>query len=403
MISRKRKLVFTAVTLLALFAAGEAAVRVAGEWDADGNFRVGKRWLRPRRIPVRTVEASLARAAATPTSFFIYDPLLGWSLRPNGRSEDGLFAASSRGVRSAPTECPAEPAPGRLRIVLLGDSFTYGNDVGFEDTWGRALEVRLREAGLDAEVLNLGVAGYGFDQIYLRWKELGASLSPAIVVLGYCAGDADRVVRVHWCFHDGGRSFPFSKPRFVRGDGALRLVNSPTVPPEKIPGILGRFEESQLAAWEGRYVRADYEEHLWLASKLLALVEDVAARNRVARWREKRRISSLESEEGALSFEILDALRRDVAAHGAQLLAVHLPWPDDIQTLSRGWALAQSDFMSRLERSFPIVRPDDALLAAARTSGSEAVFIGGEGHYTAKANRIVAEAVAREILKTRGN
>ena len=67
---------------------------------------------------------------------------------------------NSRGLRSR--EIPISKAEGRLRIVLLGDSYTEGLGVADEDRWGDVLERRLRvEAGLPVDVVNCAETGRG--------------------------------------------------------------------------------------------------------------------------------------------------------------------------------------------------------------------------------------------------
>ena len=67
-----------------------------------------------------------------------------------------------------------------LRVVLIGDSYTYGWGTSNPGTIARQLEALLRKAGRDAEVLNLGEQRRpgGPRSLERRWNR-GLSASPA--------------------------------------------------------------------------------------------------------------------------------------------------------------------------------------------------------------------------------
>ena len=82
----------------------------------------------------------------------------------------------------------AKPA-GTFRIVVLGDSITFGHYLREETTFPRLLEGQLRASGRATEVLNFGVGGYDV----LQEVSLLASrpeYHPTLVVLAYCLNDA---------------------------------------------------------------------------------------------------------------------------------------------------------------------------------------------------------------------
>jgi lysophospholipase L1-like esterase len=85
-----------------------------------------------------------------------------------------------------------EPIPpkrdDRFRVVVLGDSLTYGVGVESADTYPAVLERELGQTHR-IEVLNLGVRGSQSEDIRRRLQELYDALAPDLVVYGICLND----------------------------------------------------------------------------------------------------------------------------------------------------------------------------------------------------------------------
>lgn len=78
--------------------------------------------------------------------------------------------------------------PGTFRIIVLGDSLTYGHGIAEEDTYPRVLEKLLSDA-FRVEVLNLGVSGDQSEQIARTLRRKLPELQPDLVVYGVCLND----------------------------------------------------------------------------------------------------------------------------------------------------------------------------------------------------------------------
>jgi lysophospholipase L1-like esterase len=89
-------------------------------------------------------------------------------------------------------ELPARKDPGALRVVCLGDSWTFGANVDVERTYPRRLAALLRAArpGRRVEVLNLGVLGYSSFQGRRLLERRALALEPDVVVIAYAMNDA---------------------------------------------------------------------------------------------------------------------------------------------------------------------------------------------------------------------
>jgi len=85
----------------------------------------------------------------------------------------------------------APKAPGKKRIVILGDSFTYGHGMADSLCYPRVMEKLLGEkcpAG-HYEVLNLGVGNTGIGWIYRISPVVLKKLKPDILIYGYFFND----------------------------------------------------------------------------------------------------------------------------------------------------------------------------------------------------------------------
>lgn len=84
-------------------------------------------------------------------------------------SSPWLIRCNSVGMRDD-RDFPTEKPETRRRLLLLGDSFTFGYGVDADERFSSLLEAR--DAGL--EVLNFGLCSSGMDQQYLVYREIAS-------------------------------------------------------------------------------------------------------------------------------------------------------------------------------------------------------------------------------------
>ncbi|MCA8957456.1 MAG: hypothetical protein KDC87_15380 [Planctomycetes bacterium] len=122
------------------------------------------------------------------------------------------------------------PAPGVLRIALIGDSLAFGFGVAFEQTVGEALARRIaRRCGRACEVLNFGVPGYNAAQQLAVLERLALPFRPQLVLVLPCSNDHEPALWVddegamHWGERGqpGTHATPRGVPRRARW-GVLR-------------------------------------------------------------------------------------------------------------------------------------------------------------------------------------
>jgi len=83
---------------------------------------------------------------------------------------------------------------GTFRIVMLGDSFTYGLDVNLNETFAKVLESKLnadKATTTRYEVLDMGVAGYDTRDELAFFKYKGLKYNPDMVIVQFTGGGND--------------------------------------------------------------------------------------------------------------------------------------------------------------------------------------------------------------------
>jgi lysophospholipase L1-like esterase len=146
---------------------------------------VAVRLVRPQ--PVMTISGPL----------YVPDPPRRYRLRPGftgtvgNRVEFTNRVAIDREGMRGPAIAPRDPGTlrGTLRILALGDSFTFGVGAEAGETYPARLQEMLRARGLRAEVLNAGAPGYGVPDEAAWFARWGKPLAPDVVLVTVFIGN----------------------------------------------------------------------------------------------------------------------------------------------------------------------------------------------------------------------
>ncbi len=123
-------------------------------------------------------------------------PAFAWELIPKSSGVGKLgeiYNINSAGFRDV--EHSTIKKPGVARIMVIGDSFTFGMGVNLEDTYPKKLEKFLNRAHIPCEVINCGVIGYNMWQHYEMLKGKVLPNNPDLVILGLFEDDIGASVR----------------------------------------------------------------------------------------------------------------------------------------------------------------------------------------------------------------
>jgi len=140
----------------------------------------------------------------------------GYRLAPNMRQREvhgAAISSNSGGIRGEREYASPKPSS-VLRLIALGDSFTFGEGVPDSATWPTQLEQALS----NVEVVNLGMPAYAHDQMYFALVDDGMPLEPDAVILGFYPHDKWRDELTFYCS---------DKPRFSPTPDGWRIENIP--------------------------------------------------------------------------------------------------------------------------------------------------------------------------------
>lgn len=302
--------------------------------------------------------AAAGGVAESDSGRFQRDPLLGFVMRPNFRSQVETHDAA--GFRVVPGPTPPEGPP----ILVVGDSFAYGDDVTDDGAWPALLQPLVRR-----RVLNAGVPAYGLDQSILRLERLVPEWRPALAILAFIPDDVRRL--------EMSRNWGAGKPYFVLEGESLQLRNVP-VPPDP-PRRADVSLWHRLLGWSyllgAVETRVLLDRHEWIGDSVRALPRG--------------------------SGETL------VCPLMARLARVGVPVLVVAQYEPRGWRDAAYDREQRRLSAQVLACARAAGLAtldlhadtdrAVRAEGYDAIFYGY--HHTARGNRLAAEAIAAHLRR----
>ena len=115
-------------------------------------------------------------------------PDLDYELVPNteATAQGVMVVVNSYGMRDD------EPDPQKnRRIVVLGDSFSFGFGIPQEKTFSTLLEQSLQAIDEDYEVLNLSVPGYATRDEVITLRQKGMRWEPEVIIIGYVLNDPE--------------------------------------------------------------------------------------------------------------------------------------------------------------------------------------------------------------------
>jgi hypothetical protein len=301
-----------------------------------------------------------------------YHPVLGWYHQKNKTAyfekerwkiQVHTNSAGFRGTLEYRFEKPA----GVRRAISLGDSFAFGWGVEDGETYGAVLEKQVP----DLEVLNAGVAGYGLDQIYLSFREIGRFYQAEEAVIAIFPEDFWRATRA---FSDSG----YAKPYFtVTDSGKLTLRNVPVPRPFELK--TGQFPSViEYPAWRTFFRQSAFYRLLERAAFKLGKKAGWVDPDTTAEWELGKTILA------RLVTEVREAKMRPLF-----LLIPPERWVSSEQRIS----LYESFLKFAAKEKVEVIDFRRILKPLFRENGANRYYLENEGHWTAETHRLAAQLI----------
>jgi len=332
-----------------------------------------------------------------------YDRDNGWINLPGARAHirdgeiDYRVRINSLGWRD-PERTLAKP-PGVRRVVLLGDSVTWGWGVDNGERYSDILE---RWLGEKVELINLAVPGYGTDQQYWTLSERGIAYEPDAVVLCMIFNDLLEV--------ENDRYYGMAKGRFVRAGEAWVVENRP------VPDTQGAVRRQLVQRW--RQLVSDSALLTWLVhgrtvEEPVQVAANMIYREPKPKWLEQiREMAGRVSDPSSVQYMLLAKVQRLCEERGLPLLVFSIAHKHDQYLYEPRFPRPEIDdpatFMNVLTRNLnqaaaeigiEMISLDAAML---RATGEGQRLHCGDGHLNRLGNELVAkhlEPVLRRMLE----
>jgi lysophospholipase L1-like esterase len=314
---------------------------------------------------------------------------------------------------------------GRRRIIVIGDSFVFGQGVEIEQSWPKVLEADFRGGGQDVEVFDLGCPGDGPTEYLQVARQAIPALSPDLVIVGVLQGDdiMQECIKIDSQANASRQAKPWSLRRrigefvapslvsLISGKRHLARVSMPASAlrgsyKDEVREIMKTLTPDQRSRLDS-IDRKAYQ--MWMDGDLNPYIVDAAVK------KPDYFATTLEPEREEVKQAVnrmatcIREIREQAARVGAQVIVVSEPYSayvsDDGQAQKFGFSLPESALTSTAQ--------DDVIESACRKAGvkcyaftdtfrreakRQTLYYKYDGHFTPEGHRLLADLVARSCF-----
>ncbi len=296
---------------------------------------------------------------------------------------DFTYQNNSLGFRDNREFGPKQP--NEFRLLLLGDSFTYGLGVNDDQTFGHRLEQGLRRHNLEATVINAGNPGHGTDYELKLFQSVGAKLQPDVTIFGFFPAVFERDARGE--YYAVGPDGQLQAKRLKPATGGIKAL------------LLYFPAYNWLVSWSqaANLVKQAAVQYLVKANRDQAGKEGLTAGLVVFSSNDAAGFSNPANRK--LTKTYLDHLREEVRRSGSELVVCYIPPASEVEAYRRQGKISRDEqaISEIVERQGGQLLSLTPVLAAAPEPIQGLYY--PEGHWTARAHEVAGSYLERYLLE----
>jgi len=300
---------------------------------------------------------------------------------PDATVEYRINEAGFRADQEYSVQKPADAC----RVLMLGDSFMVGYEVELEDSIPHRVQSLLADAGMDCEVINMGVSGFGTAEMLVALEHSGLDYSPDIVVFQWHGTD----------FQDNVRA-----DLYRLSEDELHQTADAYLPAVNLRKALMMLPLYPFVIQHSQLYSALRET---AALRVKAALAQLRAPGKSAPEAAESEASAADVPAEAtapyavrLAARLLERAKELANANGAQFYLLDIPY----KTSTGGARSTLRRFDRQALDGLAVVTTEQALNRHA-AEGAQLYYENGHGHFTPLGYSIVAQEMASAILRMR--
>lgn len=316
---------------------------------------------------------------------FVYNELTGYRLTPGFEGLHSIYGKEVSvkinvgGLRDDMDHSYAKPE-GKFRILVLGDSFSFGNGVTFEESYFSYLRQEIKDGDRqDIGIINLGVPGYDIHNEVIYYLDEGFRYDPDVILLQFALNDWGNhqiILEDNWLKVDKSHSLIANEDGILvdgQGTGFIRSIHL---------GLLKNIRTYSFFYSGSRNLLSPIVNKFWGSNVPTYFLDPDSEEYQEAYDGYKEALQLLDEKTDAKIVLFIGPAKEDLISSEEIQKTYNLDYETDTKQV-RNSVLAIADELG--------------LKSIVLEFGSPDLFIEVDGHWTSEGNQLVAENIYEKL------